>query len=97
MVPAHLTVKQATQILLKREGDAGISATFSSSPRANLADLTIEEAYEEFMQDPSQAEELNKILDLKYDRQKVLQNTTEIEGLKKLETMSSEGTESHFE
>lgn len=49
------------------------------------------------MEDSSRAEELNRILDLKYDRQKALQNTTEIEGLKKLESTSSDGPETLLE
>jgi hypothetical protein len=97
MVPAHLTIRAAVQILLKREGEAGISASFASSPIANLAELTVEQVYEQFLQDQSGAEELNKILDLKYDRQKVLQNTTEIEGLKKLDGPGTDGGESHLE
>lgn len=72
MVPAHLSIKTVSQILLKREGDAGISAAFSSSPIANLSELTVEEVYEQFLEDSGRAEELNRILDLKYDRQKVL-------------------------
>lgn len=41
MVPAHLTVKVAVQILLKREGDAGVSASFAGAPTSGLAELTI--------------------------------------------------------
>jgi hypothetical protein len=57
----------------------------------------VEQVYEQFLQDSSGAEELNKILDLKYDRQKVLQNTTEIEGLKKLDSPGADGSETHLE
>ena len=42
LVPAHLTIKTVTQILLKREGEAGISTAFSSTPIANLSELTVE-------------------------------------------------------
>ena len=52
MVPAHLTLKTAVQILLRREGDAGITAAFTaSSSLAELADLTVEQAYEELLGD----------------------------------------------
>lgn len=95
MVPAHLSVRTAVQILLKREGDCGISAVFANSPIADLADMQLADLFDQFMQNQTEAEELNRILDLKYDRQKVLQDTTEIEGLKKLE--STDGAESHSE
>jgi hypothetical protein len=68
MVPAHLQIRTAAQILLKREGEAGISAAFASSPIADLEDQTIEQVYQQFLQSPSGGEELNHILDLKYDR-----------------------------
>ena len=89
MVPAHLSVKTACQILLKREGEAGIAAAFASTPIANLSELTVEQVYQQFLEDLSSAEELNRILDLRYDKQKVLQIPKEIEGLKKLENTSS--------
>lgn len=53
--------------------------------------------YEQLLQDPGRAHELNKILDLKYDRQKVLKNTTEIEGLRRLDSAIADGSESLFE
>ena len=68
MVPAHLQIRTAAQILLKREGEAGISAAFASSPIADLEDQTVEQVYQQFLQSPSGGEELNHILDLKYDR-----------------------------
>ena len=97
MVPAHLSIKTVAQILLKREGEAGISAAFASAPITDLAELTVEQVYSRFLENQSSAEELNRILDLKYDRQQVLQNTTEIEGLKKLESASADGAESLHE
>ena len=51
----------------------------------------------QFLDDLSGAEELNRILDLKYDRQKVLQITTEIEGLKKLDSAGSDSSETLLE
>lgn len=69
MVPAHLSIKTVAQILLKREGEAGISAAFASVPIADLAELTVEQVYQQFLENQSSAEELNRILDLKYDRQ----------------------------
>mmetsp|Transcript_19576 Transcript_19576/g.30118 ORF Transcript_19576/g.30118 Transcript_19576/m.30118 type:complete len:195 (+) Transcript_19576:11747-12331(+) len=83
MVPAHLKIKTVASILLKREGDAGITTVFPSKDK--VTDLTVEEVFQQFFEDPAQAEELNHILDLKYDRQKVLKGTTEIEALKKSE------------
>lgn len=71
MVPAHLSVRVACQILLKREGDAGIVASFASAPITDLTELTIEQVYQRFLEDLGNAEELNRILDLKYDKQKV--------------------------
>lgn len=93
MVPAHLSVKAAVQILLKREGEAGISSSFMGAPIADLQELTVGQLYEQFLADADGAQELNQVLDLKYDRQKVIRDTTEIEGLKKLDTASSDGTE----
>jgi hypothetical protein len=97
MVPAHLSIKTACQILLKREGEAGILASFTSTPITNLPELTVEQVYQQFLEDLGSAEELNRILDLKYDKQKVLQNPKEIEGLKKLESTSSESAETLLE
>jgi len=97
MVPAHLSIKTIAQILLKREGEAGISAAFASKPIEHLSELTVEQVYERFLEDLSSAEDLNRVLDLKYDKQKVLQNGTEIEGLKKLENASSESAETLLE
>jgi hypothetical protein len=45
MVPSHLTVKAAVQILLKREGEAGLSAAFTKAAIPNLSDLTVEQLY----------------------------------------------------
>jgi hypothetical protein len=45
MVPAHLTIKAAVQILLKREGEAGLSAAFTSAPIPDLAELSVEQLY----------------------------------------------------
>lgn len=42
MVPAHLPIKTVAQILLKREGEAGITAPFASSPIANLSELSVQ-------------------------------------------------------
>jgi len=49
MVPAHLTIRVAVQILLKREGEAGISAPFSMTPISDLADLSVEDVYGMFL------------------------------------------------
>lgn len=86
-VPAHLTVKAAVAILLKREGDAGISVAFTSSHLnlSNLPEMTVGALYSQFLADETAALEHNKILDLTYDRQKAIRDTTEIEGLKKTE------------
>ena len=65
-VPAHLTVKTACQILLKREGDNGIEATFKSLE--NLADMTIDAVFKQFLEDSEKAEEFNSILDFSYDK-----------------------------
>lgn len=97
MVPAHLSIKTVGQILLKREGEAGLSASFGSSPIADLTEKTVEEVYELFLEDQSCAEDLNRILDLKYDRQKVLKNTKEIEALKKLESSAGDAADAQME
>jgi hypothetical protein len=93
-VPAHLTVKAAVAILLKREGEAGISSASSIASIAGLSDLTVGQVYDQFLQDADRAQELNKILDLFYDRQRVLKNTTEIEGLKKIDASPPGGENS---
>jgi len=48
MVPAHLTIKTVAQILLKREGEAGVTPLFSQK-QASISDSTVEQIYEEFM------------------------------------------------
>ena len=48
------------------------------------------ELYAKFCEDQDAAEEQNCILDLKYDRQKVLQGTKEIEGIQKAEPSNQE-------
>jgi hypothetical protein len=68
MVPAHLTIEKIAQILLKRAGEAGITAVFSSNAIQNMAEMTLESVFEQFFENAEQAEGLNRILDLKYDR-----------------------------
>jgi hypothetical protein len=68
MVPAHLTIEKIAQILLKRAGEEGITAVFSSNAIQNMAEMTLESVFEQFFENAEQAEGLNRILDLKYDR-----------------------------
>jgi hypothetical protein len=41
MVPAHLPIKTVARILLKRDGEVGITTTFAGSPSADLHELPI--------------------------------------------------------
>jgi hypothetical protein len=50
----------------------------------------VAQLYAKFCEDQDAAEEQNCILDLKYDRQKVLQGTKEIEGIQKAEPCNQE-------
>jgi hypothetical protein len=59
--------------------------------------MTVTQLYEKFGEDQEAAEEQNCILDLKYDRKKVLQSTKEIEGLPKAEPASQEALEALHE
>lgn len=88
-MPAHLSIKAAVAILLKREGDAGISACFSAVP--NLSEMTVGAVYSQLVADEAAALEHNKILDLTYDRLKAIKETTEIEGLKKTDSQTENG------
>ena len=68
MVPAHLPVKTVARILLKRDGEIGITSTFAGSPSADLPELPIETLYSKFLENGDDAESLNRFLDLKYDK-----------------------------
>lgn len=84
-VPAHLTLQTVCQIILKREGDLGLSSAVAGATNADLSTMTVAQLYEKFCENQDTAEEQDCILDLKYDRKKVLQGTKEIEGLPKAE------------
>jgi len=68
MVPAHLPIKTVARILLKRDGEVGITTTFAGSPTADLQELPMETLYSKFLENGDEAESLNRILDLKYDK-----------------------------
>jgi hypothetical protein len=96
-VPAHLTLQIVCQIILKREGDLGLTAAVPGVASRDLLTMTVTQLYEKFREDQDAAEEQNCILDIKYDRKKVLQGTKEIEGLPKAEPASQEALDALHE
>lgn len=84
MVPAHLPVKTVARILLKRDGEVGVTHAASSS--ADLPELPIQTLYSKFLENGDDAESVNRILDLKYDKAKVLKCTKAIDGINENES-----------